>query len=421
MEFKTETDHAKSRLAIFEQLPTKGKRLKRKLNTNDELHNTESQLSECDLVIDDDYGLPKRKRGYVTREKTKVSMTCKWADCSTAPFPNYDNYMRHVQTHPKTDDLKCLWQDCSYTTTDSNFVLKHVTFHGHLEHLQEIGKSVVQTFSLPPCHQELTYSIPDHTKDFICGWKGCEVALNTFYDFQCHVALHVDRNPLKAPEGEKILCLWQTCTASYTERCKLKRHLFTHTKEKVVACPTCYGTFSSNNKLEEHRKRQLPTQMLSFQCSQCSKLFGSERLLRDHMISHINHYKCSLCEMTCCRPSILLKHMKYRHFNERPFKCHLCKHASVTQNDLQQHLVTHCAEKLMACTECDFRCRTFTTLDNHYTKVHNHEWRCTFECHCCAEKFSEGKKLTSHLMEQHDYYWPAGHSKFRYVLAEKAP
>lgn len=63
----------------------------------------------------------------------------------------------------------------------------------------------------------------------------------------------------------------------------------------------------------------------SYQCSQCLKLFSIERLLSDHMRSHINQYKCTMCDMTSTKPSMLAKHYRYRHMNERPFQCQICK------------------------------------------------------------------------------------------------
>lgn len=38
----------------------------------------------------------------------------------------------------------------------------------------------------------------------------------------------------------------------------------------------------------------------------------------------VNHYKCPLCDMTCPLPSSLRNHMRFRHSEERPFKCDNC-------------------------------------------------------------------------------------------------
>lgn len=42
------------------------------------------------------------------------------------------------------------------------------------------------------------------------------------------------------------------------------------------------------------------------------------------LLSSVNHYKCPLCDMTCPLPSSLRNHMRFRHSEDRPFKCDCC-------------------------------------------------------------------------------------------------
>lgn len=418
MSFRTSPYNTRSRLAVFEELPKKDKKPKRKYPKDEEINSTESQSSDCELVIDEVEPPRKKRVQLIKLSEEKITLKCKWNNCSKS-FNDYYKFMTHLQAHPcevlkAAHNKTCSWNKCDYKADTKKLLLKHVSFHGYIEKLRLIGQNVVKRFGLPNCTQNTTYLIPNDKKDYLCNWEDCHLLFVTYYDFLSHVMIHVHRNPMQAAKGESIKCCWQSCTYKCNYQVHLKGHVRTHTKEKPVACPDCCTTFATNTKLADHRKRQLPIQLLSYQCSRCSKLFASERLLRDHMRSHINHHKCTMCEMTCSKPSTLLKHMRYRHLNERPFKCHLCKHAAVTKNDLQHHLMTHCAEKLIACEECDYRCRTISALDAHYTVVHNHEWRYFYECHCCRIRYSSGHYLTKHLMQVHDYYWPAGHSRFRY-------
>lgn len=48
-----------------------------------------------------------------------------------------------------------------------------------------------------------------------------------------------------------------------------------------------------------------------------------------------------------------------------PFVCRC-----VTKQNLEMHLLTHCAEKLLECEDCEFRCRSAHGLDKHYQLVH---------------------------------------------------
>ena len=68
---------------------------------------------------------------------------------------------------------------------------------------------------------------------------------------------------------------------------------------------------------------------LQFQCSACSKRFPSERLARDHFRNHINHWKCSHCDMTCSSQFNLEKHIHYRHTSLREHECSHCDKAWV--------------------------------------------------------------------------------------------
>lgn len=87
----------------------------------------------------------------------------------------------------------------------------------------------------------------------------------------------------------------------------------------------------------------------------------------------------------------------------------------VSKETLDSHLISHCAEKLMACEECDFRCRSLYGLDRHYQKEHGQGWTQTYECHACESRFIRGNDLTKHLISAHGFNWPSGHSRFRWL------
>lgn len=61
-----------------------------------------------------------------------------------------------------------------------------------------------------------------------------------------------------------------------------------------------------------------------FQCSHCSRRYANERLLRDHVRHHINHYKCPECDMTVPNKTTLVSHVRYRHRKDKPHKCLQC-------------------------------------------------------------------------------------------------
>ncbi|NXU93707.1 HINFP factor, partial [Xiphorhynchus elegans] len=211
-------------------------------------------------------------------------------------------------------------------------------------------------------------------------------------------------------------CFCPDCDCAFKGRCKLREHLRSHTQEKVVACPTCGGMFANNTKFFDHIRRQTALDQQRFQCSHCSKRFATERLLRDHMRNHVNHYKCPLCDMTCPLPSSLRNHIRFRHSEERPFKCDYCDYSCKNLIDLRKHLDTHSKEPAYRCEfeACSFSARSLCSIKLHYRKVHEGDSEPRYKCHVCDKCFTRGNNLTVHLRKKHQFKWPSGHPRFRY-------
>lgn len=131
---------------------------------------------------------------------------------------------------------------------------------------------------------------------------------------------------------------------------------------------------------------------------------------------HINHYKCHLCDMTCSKPSMLAKHIRYRHLPDRPFTCKVCQHRTVSRQDLVAHARTHDTQAALSCERrgCDFSCRSKWALVRHRATRHDRNWAARYACHCCPAMFTRGAILTKHLIRVHDFHWPSGHSRFLY-------
>merc|ERR1712126_117907 len=154
----------------------------------------------------------------------------------------------------------------------------------------------------------------------------------------------------------------------------------------------------------------------AFTCNNCGKKFALERLLRDHMRSHINHYKCPHCDMTCPSPSSLNNHIKYKHMDEKPYSCDFCDYKGKTPFDVKGHIRVHYAEIDLKCTEadCEFTCRALSTMKMHFLKKHTGSVEQLYACHLCDKRYNRGTYLTKHLICVHNFSWPSGHSRFRY-------
>ena len=197
------------------------------------------------------------------------------------------------------------------------------------------------------------------------------------------------------------------CGKIVKKRGHMQEHARVHTQEKCVGCPQCGGMFANKTKFSDHIVRQQSEAVQIFHCQvraakvrktvrpspppfvcvafclftlfdapfkdcrlvltcrekkslcpfqYCSKKFGLERLLRDHMRQHVNHYKCPLCDMTCAFPANLRHHIQFKHSEYRPHCCPRCPYMAKTQYDLTKHLNNHELEESYECNVegCDF-------------------------------------------------------------------
>ncbi|XP_039722579.1 histone H4 transcription factor isoform X4 [Pteropus medius] len=277
--------------------------------------------------------------------KENLGLQCEWGSCSFV-CSAMEEFCEHVTQHLQKylhsseeeeeeedlleEEFSCLWQECGFCSLDNSAdLIRHVYFHCYHTKLKQWGLQALQSQAdLSPCildfhSRNIIPDIPDH---FLCLWEHCESSFDNPEWFYRHVEAHSLCCEYKAvgKDNHMVLCGWKGCTCTFKDHCKLREHLRSHTQEKVVACPTCGGMFANNTKFLDHIRRQTSLDQQRFQCSHCSKRFATERLLRDHMRNHVNHYKCPLCDMTCPLPSSLRNHMRFRHSEDRPFKCDCC-------------------------------------------------------------------------------------------------
>ncbi|XP_056642311.1 histone H4 transcription factor isoform X1 [Diorhabda sublineata] len=415
MEEQEEYGKRKNKLAVFEHVVQNEKPSKiRKLIT------LNSEDSQSELVIDEPVSPIKRKKRsqIVKLSEERLNLECKWGTCNEI-FNCWENFNTHLVKHAtdSSEDLVCQWIDCDTEEIESvELLMQHLSFHGYLSKLKNIGDNVATREKLPKCTESYLSVLPSLKSGYECEWQHCTFSFWTIFDFLNHMNVHIKNNPKMAKNNEVIECCWNACNTKYATQTKLADHLKTHTKEKIMGCANCNRLFSNKTKFCDHRKRQktqLSTALQTYQCSQCVKLFPTERLLRDHMRSHVNHYKCTMCDMTCSKPSVLAKHIRFKHIDFKPYRCPNCDKRFVEKYNLNTHLKIHEEENPLKCYLCEFECRSKVGMDNHCVKMHDSVGS-VYECHCCKKRYKRGTYLTTHLTEYHDYRWPSGHTRFRY-------
>uniref|UniRef100_A0A673JBG7 Histone H4 transcription factor n=1 Tax=Sinocyclocheilus rhinocerous TaxID=307959 RepID=A0A673JBG7_9TELE len=250
-----------------------------------------------------------------------------------------------MKTENKKEEHNCLWRDCGFCSVEGNAeLLRHMFFHCYHTKLKQWGLAILNGHSdMGACSVGLHNRniVPEVQENFLCLWEHCEMSMDNPEWFYRHVEMHA--HCLEANEENVLFCGWK---ASYLYECSLKGS-YDAAKKNIILCQR-------------------------FQCSHCSKRFATERLLRDHMRNHVNHYKCPLCDMTCPSPSSLRNHIKFRHSNEKPYSCDYCEYSCKNLIDLRKHLDTHSSEPAYRCdfADCDYSTRSLYSIKNHYKRVH---------------------------------------------------
>ena len=363
-------------------------------------------------------------------KEEKLLLVCEWNGCGNS-FETWSTFQLHIENHLNDFILsnannnrlnECAWKDCDFKEYVVRELVRHVHFHSYHTKLMCHGRNAflidetnfykIKTACSMP-RQKVT--IPEQ---FRCEWPDCVAESIDWlrpFDFFDHVKGHALKNG-----DESYLCLWSTCELKKDFGCasKLKEHLRSHLKEKMIACPECGMMFANRIKFFDHCRRQ-DFQDAKFSCDRCGKNFVTERMLKDHIRAHTKLYNCHLCRQTCNSPSTLKTHIKYKHTNDKPFMCPLlhCDYACKSNADLKSHAKSH-GNDTAKCHMCDYSTKFMQTLKCHIKQYHDLITN-IYACHICDYKDTKSHKLSSHLANQHGIYSSKDHSRFYFVKQSK--
>ncbi|NXA51201.1 HINFP factor, partial [Nothocercus julius] len=85
----------------------------------------------------------------------------------------------------------------------------------------------------------------------------------------------------------------------------------------------------------------------------------------------VTRVTCPLCDTAWASVSSLRAHIRFRHSDERPFRCQLCGSGFKNAYDLHKHVETHNDSDAYSCDVegCGFTSRTLQTLRWHYKRA----------------------------------------------------
>ena len=343
------------------------------------------------------------------------------------------------------ENLKCQWDLCKFETEDRTDFLRHLDFHAYHTRLKTFGLGLLRIITVPNCQTDSKFRnvIPDIDQDYFCYWNGCSQSFPIYKIYLEHVSDHIEKlkpdlfSELKYRKKItelKVKCQWDDCQTESSNVFTLKRHVKSHTNEKMIGCANCGVLFATKTFFINHCVRQDVTRKFdgkiwtyqdihmllfflerNFQCPDCFRLYPTEKLLKEHTRGHVNKYQCQFCGLSWQKQSVLARHIRYRHLTEQPFGCDECEYKAKTKRDLESHQKVHKTGDLFKCEEfhCEYTSRTLQALKRHDAKVHL-DRPPSYQCHCCDKVFEKGCLLSKHLIRDHGFQLAPGHSRFIY-------
>ena len=165
---------------------------------------------------------------------------------------------------------------------------------------------------------------------------------------------------------------------TYSEQCvglsgeKRKGNIveeYTETPQtKSEACPVCGKTFSTNELMNKHVRRQHTAEKVK-KCDYCPYEMVGKKLC-EHIERRHKGRKCSLCGRVYTSAANLKRHFFEKHA-EKIYKCDGCEYETAVEKELHDHVERIHKGRVFNCEQCSFQAERKTVLKYHVKSIHD--------------------------------------------------
>ncbi|XP_055297906.1 PR domain zinc finger protein 5-like [Sitodiplosis mosellana] len=227
--------------------------------------------------------------------------------------------------------------------------------------------------------------------------------------------------------GKEYLC--PVCKSTHPNPASVRRHIFTHVKERVLLCGFCPEKFRAIRYLRGHLKQKHHNESRSFECFLCHKEFTHQqfRAMKDHIQSHqFANLHCMLCYKKFKQYRFYQLHMMNIHpqgiclknesqqtqqepidYHEKPvittYECYLCRKDFRERRLLRSHMKLHVQQPRL-CLVCGIFCSSATSLSRHMKLHDSDETKSQHLCNICGKGFKIRQYLLRHNRKEHQLW-----------------
>lgn len=323
-------------------------------------------------------------------------------------FHSYSDLIKHCMEtkHERPQIFKCPY--CFKKFENKKWLSLHIRAHYKSSRNLKPPQDKEGNMSCSVCRMtcENMFQMRQHYRENVETHLTCCICLRRFSSMPkllTHQKVHAMEKPFEC----------NICGMRYVSQELLDKHVrILHIVGKRYKCSYCPKGFVMKNSLLAHERLHLETSdITTYLCSLCGKMFPTAMQLKKHTEKHLmlqrtkqmpHHsapHECELCGKILSCKATLYSHMRNVHEKtQKLFPCVICGKVLKTKTSLELHVNYHTGNCPFKCDICGKSFTNATTLKSH-SMIHTDER--PYACHICNKAFKQKPHLNTHILTIH--------------------